>query len=108
VLLRVDKAPAKPRRCGAEVEDLRVSTMRGGAAQGRVLEMRAGEILGIAGVAGNGQSELLEVLGGMIPATGTVTLNGQEIDLTGKHPATGSRGARAASPMCPRTASARA
>jgi general nucleoside transport system ATP-binding protein len=39
-------------------------------------DIRAGEILGIAGVAGNGQSELLEVLAGMIPGEGTVTMNG--------------------------------
>jgi simple sugar transport system ATP-binding protein len=43
----------------------------------------AGEILGIAGVAGNGQSELLEVLGGYEKATGTITVNGVELDLTG-------------------------
>jgi ABC-type uncharacterized transport system ATPase subunit len=43
--------------------------------KGVSFEIRAGEILGIAGVAGNGQTELLEVLGGMIPAQGgTVTL----------------------------------
>ena len=48
------------------------------------LEVHAGEILGIAGVAGNGQSELLEVLGGYRDATGEVRLNGDVIDLTGK------------------------
>ncbi|ARE38740.1 putative nucleoside ABC transporter, ATP-binding component [Rhodovulum sp. P5] len=47
--------------------------------------VRAGEILGIAGVAGNGQSQLLQVLGGMMPASGTVRVNGQPIDVSGKH-----------------------
>jgi general nucleoside transport system ATP-binding protein len=48
------------------------------------LTIRAGEILGIAGVAGNGQSELLEVLGGIARGTGSVRLNGVELDLTGR------------------------
>ena len=47
------------------------------------LNVRAGEILGIAGVAGNGQSELLEVLGGMRPGTGTIRLNGKPLPLSG-------------------------
>jgi ABC-type uncharacterized transport system ATPase subunit len=55
--------------------------------KGVSFQIRAGEILGIAGVAGNGQSELLEVLGGMIPAhrRHRDTANGEEIDLSGKH-----------------------
>jgi simple sugar transport system ATP-binding protein len=44
------------------------------------LTLRAGEILGIAGVAGNGQSELLEVLSGLrAPSAGSFTINGVEI-----------------------------
>ena len=85
VLLRVDKAPAEPGETILEVEDLRVVDGAGvERLKGISLDIRAGEILGIAGVAGNGQSELLEVLGGMIPASGgTVRLRGEEIDLTG-------------------------
>jgi simple sugar transport system ATP-binding protein len=45
--------------------------------------VKAGEILGIAGVSGNGQSELLEVLGGYEKATGQILMNGTPIDLTG-------------------------
>jgi simple sugar transport system ATP-binding protein len=86
VLLRVDKTPAKPGAKVLEVENLRLTDDKGvQRLKGISLEVRAGEILGIAGVAGNGQSELLEVLGGYANATGTIRVNGQEIDLTGKH-----------------------
>ncbi len=85
VLLRVEKAPAQPGDVVLEVKDLRVTDDQGVLRlKGIDLSVRAGEILGIAGVAGNGQSELLEVLGGMHPAQGQVRLNGQEIDLTGR------------------------
>ncbi len=85
VLLRVDKKAAQPGAAVLEVENLRVVDETGvERVKGIDLTVRAGEILGIAGVAGNGQSELLEVLGGMRPGTGTIRVNGQAIDLTGK------------------------
>ncbi|WP_137699701.1 ABC transporter ATP-binding protein [Marimonas lutisalis] len=85
VLLRVDKAPAKPGDKILEVENLRVVDDKGVARlKGVSLDVCAGEILGIAGVAGNGQSELLEVLGGMLGATGTIRVNGQPLPLAGK------------------------
>ena len=86
VLLRVDKLPANPGLTTLKVEDLRVVDDQGvERLKGVSFEVRAGEVLGIAGVAGNGQSELLEVLGGMIPATGHVEVNGNNIDLSGAH-----------------------
>ena len=86
VLLRVHKGPAKPGRTVLEVEDLAVRDENGvERLRGISLNIRAGEILGIAGVAGNGQSELLQVLGGITHGTGSVRLNGEEIDLTGRH-----------------------
>ncbi len=86
VLLRVDKKPAAPGRTVLEVENLRVTDPDGvERVKGISFSIRAGEILGIAGVAGNGQSELLEVLGGFTPGAGTVRINGDEIDLSGKH-----------------------
>jgi simple sugar transport system ATP-binding protein len=86
VLLRVDKAPARPGATVLKVEDLRVVRHGVERLKGISLEVRAGEILGIAGVAGNGQTELLEVLGGMIAAQGgMVTLHNEPIDITGKH-----------------------
>ncbi|QBX99608.1 ABC transporter ATP-binding protein [Rhodophyticola sp. CCM32] len=87
VLLRVDKKPATPGATILSVDDLRVRDGQGvERLKGISFNIRAGEILGIAGVAGNGQTELLEVLGGMIPAQGgTVMLNNDAIDLTGKH-----------------------
>lgn len=81
VLLRVDKKPAEPGRKVLEIEDLRVVDDDGvERLKGIDLELRQGEILGIAGVAGNGQSELLQVLGGCRSATGRIRLNGEEID----------------------------
>ncbi|THD76309.1 ABC transporter ATP-binding protein [Thalassobius vesicularis] len=95
VLLRVDKAPAKPGAVVLDVQGLNVTDEKGVQRLKDVsLSIRAGEILGIAGVAGNGQSELLEVLGGMTRATGRITLNGEEIDLTGRHSDGQSRRAR--------------
>ncbi len=86
VLLRVEKTPPKPGKPVLEVENLRYKDDSGiERLKGISLTVRAGEILGIAGVSGNGQSELLEVLGGMIPATGTIRVNGEEIDLTGRY-----------------------
>lgn len=95
VLLRIDKKPAAPKQTVLEVEGLRVVDEDGvERLRGIDLHVKAGEVLGIAGVAGNGQSELLEVLGGITGATGTVRLNGDEIDLTGKHSDGQSRRAR--------------
>jgi len=71
VLLRVDKKPAQPRDVTFRVENLTASSDRGvPALKGISFELRQGEILGIAGVEGNGQSELVEVLAGTRRATG--------------------------------------
>jgi simple sugar transport system ATP-binding protein len=86
VLLEVDKPPAKPGDVVLKVEDLRVRHGGVDRLKGVSFQIRRGEIFGIAGVAGNGQTELLEVLGGMIGATGgTVTMFNEAIDITGKH-----------------------
>ncbi|MBV1902187.1 MAG: ABC transporter ATP-binding protein [Marinosulfonomonas sp.] len=95
VLLRVDKKPATPGKTVLEVEDLRVVDEAGvNRLKGVSLNVRAGEILGIAGVSGNGQTQLLHVLGGYQTATGSIRLNGEEIDLTGAHSDGQSRRAR--------------
>jgi len=95
VLLRVDKKPANPGKTVLEVEDLRVVDDAGvNRLKGVSLNVRAGEILGIAGVSGNGQTQLLHVLGGYQAATGSIRLNGDEIDLTGAHSDGQSRRAR--------------
>lgn len=84
VLLEVEKAPAQVGRTILSVENLRVVDEHGvERLKGVSFDIRAGEILGIAGVAGNGQSELLEALGGITRATGKITLNGQELPLSG-------------------------
>ena len=86
VLLQVDKTPPTLGDVVLDVQNLRVVDELGVERLKSIsLNVRAGEILGIAGVAGNGQSELLEVLGGYADGTGSVTLNGEAIDLTGKY-----------------------
>lgn len=88
VLLRVDKTPASPGAPVLEVENLRVVDAKGvERVKGVSLSVRAGEILGIAGVAGNGQSELLHVLGGTMKGTGTVRVKGRAVDLSGRETA---------------------
>ena len=71
VLLRVDKQPAKPKETLLLVEDLSVLDERGlEAVRGVSLEVKSGEIVGIAGVDGNGQTELVEALTGLRKVAG--------------------------------------
>ncbi len=81
VLLRVEKAEAKPGKEVLKVESLSAMDDRNLSAVNNVsLNIREGEILGIAGVEGNGQSELIEVLTGLRkPTSGEVFLNGKKI-----------------------------
>ncbi|QRM53795.1 ABC transporter ATP-binding protein [Sinorhizobium sp. BG8] len=85
VLLRVEKGEAHPGDVKLSVRDLTVRDGRGVTMVDNVsLDIRAGEIVGIAGVAGNGQSELLEAISGIRRAVeGSVTLNGEAIDVIG-------------------------
>jgi general nucleoside transport system ATP-binding protein len=84
VLLEVEKKPATPGRVVLEVRDLKVRDDHGvDRLKGVNFDIRAGEILGIAGVAGNGQSELLAALGGFMRAQGTVSMNGASLPLAG-------------------------
>ena len=84
VSLQVEKSPAQVRDVILDVQNLNVTDEKGVHRVKDVsFNVRAGEILGIAGVSGNGQSELLEVLGGYEKGSGTITVNGQPIDLTG-------------------------
>lgn len=104
VLLRVDKGEANPGPVTFSVKNLTVRDSRGVTMVDDVsFDIRAGEIVGIAGVAGNGQSELLEAVSGIRKAvSGTVLLNGNAIAVTGQ---ADPRDLRAAAlPMCRRTA----
>src|SRR5262249_53904058 len=81
VRLRVETSPARPGAPVLEVSDL---VGRDGLGVARVagvsLAVRAGEIVGVAGVAGNGQSELLEALAGIRPiASGRMRWKGREL-----------------------------
>jgi len=87
VLLTVARTPAKPGRDVLAVEDLRVADGLGvERVRGVSLTLRAGEILGIAGVAGNGQSELIEAIAGMRPVIGgRIVLNGETVATASGH-----------------------
>ncbi|MDA8577820.1 ABC transporter ATP-binding protein [Rhodobacteraceae bacterium] len=86
VLLRIDKSTAQPGKELLHVKNLQVTDEAGVLRlKGVSFNIRAGEILGIAGVAGNGQSELLEVLGGYRTAQGQILVNGAPIDITGQN-----------------------
>ena len=75
VILTVNKKPAKPEGVVLQVENLRVlDDRRQVAVNGVSFEVRAGEILGVAGVQGNGQTELVEALTGLRAITGGRTL----------------------------------
>ncbi len=81
VILKVDKGEAHPGRVVLEARDVSVKDDRGVTRVENVsFQLREGEILGVAGVAGNGQSELLEALAGMRPLTsGELLLDGKPL-----------------------------
>ncbi len=81
VILKVEKAPAKPGETVLQVRDLSVADQRGLlAVRGVSFEVRAGGVLGIAGVQGNGQTELVEALTGLRPVHGgQVFLMGRDV-----------------------------
>lgn len=89
VLLRVDKPPRQP---GATVLQMTGVSLRDAQGvmrlEGIDLALRAGEIVGIAGVAGNGQSELLAVLAGLVqPTQGSISLKGELLSPAERNPA---------------------
>jgi general nucleoside transport system ATP-binding protein len=81
VLLRVDKEPAQPGDPLLQVENVSVIDDRGlESVRELSLEVRGGEILGIAGVDANGQSELIDAITGLRPvAAGRIVVDGTDI-----------------------------
>jgi general nucleoside transport system ATP-binding protein len=81
VLLRVDKAAPKPGAPLLQVEDLHVFDDRGlESVRGVSFDVRAGEILGLAGVDANGQTELIDAIAGLRNVTsGRVLLDGRDV-----------------------------
>lgn len=86
VELNLSKAPAKPGPVVLEVKNLTVQADSGiPAVSNASFQVRAGETVGIAGVDGNGQLELIEAIMGLMPIdSGEVLLKGE--DLRGKRP----------------------
>jgi len=81
VTFRIEKKPAKPGDMVLKIEDLTVIGAKGTpAVSGLSLDVRAGEVVGIAGVDGNGQSELVEAISGLMPVhKGRVLLKNRDI-----------------------------
>jgi general nucleoside transport system ATP-binding protein len=81
VSLEVDKTPAEPGRPVLRVSGLIVDDDRGiRAVDGVSLVVRAGEVLGIAGVQGNGQTELVEAIMGLrTPRAGTIQVDNEDL-----------------------------
>jgi len=83
VLLRIKHTPASPRDTALELHDLTVVDDRGVTAVNRVsFAVRSGEIVGIAGVEGNGQTELAAAIAGMRAiSSGEVILGGKDVTI---------------------------
>ena len=79
VLLRVEKTDAVPKDTVLEVRGLRISGKHGAAVDDISFVVRAGEIVGIAGIEGNGQTELIEALAGLC------TVSSGAIEFAGKN-----------------------
>jgi simple sugar transport system ATP-binding protein len=87
VLLRVAKTPSHPAEPLLEVEDLCVVDDRGiEKVRGVSFAVRAGEIVGIAGIDGNGQTELIDAMTGLCPVvSGTVRVGGRDVTTETAH-----------------------
>jgi ABC-type uncharacterized transport system ATPase subunit len=88
VLLRVEKAPATPGDVILSIGDLHVRDDRGiEKVRGVSFDVRAGEIVGIAGVDGNGQTELIEAITGLRKTeSGTIAVDGRAVhDANARH-----------------------
>lgn len=83
VLLQIDKQDVEVGETALEVSNLDVLGPRGVRDVKDVsFKVRSGEILGLAGVSGNGQSELIDALAGILPlAAGTITIGGAEVSV---------------------------
>ena len=86
VSFKTEKQEAQPKEVGLSIQDLVVNENRGvPAVKNLSLDVRAGEIVGIAGIDGNGQSELIQAITGLRKIeSGSVELKGQSI--VGLHP----------------------
>ncbi|HAJ38350.1 MAG TPA: heme ABC transporter ATP-binding protein [Chloroflexi bacterium] len=86
VVFTLEKEPHTPGEVVLQVRNLKATNNKGAPAlRGLSLDVRAGEILGIAGVAGNGQSELAECITGLrVCDDGAITVSG--IELTNQPP----------------------
>ncbi len=84
VNLHVDKKPAKPGEVLLSIRDLHVKDERGiEQVNGLNLEVRAGEIVGLAGIDGNGQRELADAINALVkPESGIIAIRGEEIQAT--------------------------
>ncbi|MFZ0370664.1 MAG: ABC transporter ATP-binding protein [Halobacillus sp.] len=81
VSFSTEKTPANPKETFLSIKDLFVKDVRGvDMVKGLNLEVKAGEIVGIAGIDGNGQSELIEAIAGLRKSeSGSITLHDQVI-----------------------------
>ncbi|OQX65599.1 MAG: heme ABC transporter ATP-binding protein [Anaerolinea sp. 4484_236] len=80
VIFRVEKKEQEPGDVVLDVREVSALNNKGVPALNKLsLNVRRGEILGIAGVAGNGQSELAEVITGMRACSGSILINGEDV-----------------------------
>ncbi|HVF31021.1 MAG TPA: ABC transporter ATP-binding protein [Pyrinomonadaceae bacterium] len=80
VLLRVEKTDANPGKVVLQVDGLKIPGKHGAAVDDISFVVRAGEIVGIAGIEGNGQTELIEALAGLCKASaGTIEFEGTNV-----------------------------
>jgi general nucleoside transport system ATP-binding protein len=87
VLLRVAKTPAQPSETLLEISDLSVYDDRGiEKVRDVTFDVRAGEIVGLAGIDGNGQTELIDAITGLRGVTsGTVSVAGENVTSASAH-----------------------